>query len=234
MNEAELDADLLRAFEARLLGVAPELRPDQDAIALRAILRARTAASPALVLRIWRELTGEALARGAGLRLAVWGGRQPGRAVELARQRFGAAPPLQIAETPEAALAVARQTGGLAVLALEGVWWAKLLAEPRLRVFAALPELRAGGGAGALAVGDVPLEPSGGDETFWVTDAAGPTAAIEAALASDGVAAEKLMEAGGLKLYSLAGYFQRDDERLARAPGRLTGVIGAAPQPFDL
>jgi len=53
-------------------------------------------------------------------------------------------------------------------------------------------------------------------------------------LSRDGVAADLLSEAGGLKLFTLAGYYQADDERLARAPGRLSGVIGAAPEPFDV
>jgi hypothetical protein len=35
-------------------------------------------------------------------------------------------------------------------------------------------------------------------------------------------------------LFALAGYVQPGDERLTRAPGRLHGVIGAAPLPFDL
>ena len=79
----------------------------------------------------------------------------------------------------------------------------------------------------------VAVEPSGDDETFWVTDAAQPGAAIEEALSRDGVAARLLAQAGGLKLFALAGYYQRDDARLARAPGRLSGVIGAAARPFD-
>jgi hypothetical protein len=58
--------------------------------------------------------------------------------------------------------------------------------------------------------------------------------AIEDALSKDGVAAELVTEAGGLKLFALAGYYQANDERLARAPGRLSGVIGAAPAPFDV
>ena len=49
-----------------------------------------------------------------------------------------------------------------------------------------------------------------------------------------GVAATLLADSGGLKLFSLAGFYQADDERLARAPGRLSGVIGAAPEPFDV
>ena len=43
-----------------------------------------------------------------------------------------------------------------------------------------------------------------------------------------------MLQSGGLKLFSLAGFYQKDDERLARAPGRLSGVIGAAPEPFDV
>ena len=54
------------------------------------------------------------------------------------------------------------------------------------------------------------------------------------ALGRDGVAADPLAEAGGLKLFALAGFYQPEDERLARAPGSLTGVIGAAPAPFDV
>ena len=58
--------------------------------------------------------------------------------------------------------------------------------------------------------------------------------AIEETLSRDGVAARLVSHGGGLKLFALAGYYQREDERLARAPGRLTGVIGAAPTPLDL
>ena len=47
-------------------------------------------------------------------------------------------------------------------------------------------------------------------------------------------AARLLVETGGLKLFVLAGYYMADDERLARAPGRLSGVIGAAPAPLDV
>jgi hypothetical protein len=108
------------------------------------------------------------------------------------------------------------------------------LAEPTLAVFASLPCLTRWGPQGALAVGAVEPEPSGLDETYWVTDAAGPASAVEAALSQEGVAARLIQEAGGLKLFGLPGYFEPHDARLARAPGRLTGVIGAAPAPLDL
>ena len=108
----------------------------------------------------------------------------------------------------------------------------RLLAEPSLSVFAALPCLSNWGPTGALAVAEVTVEPSGDDETFWVTDAAQPAEQVAETLSRDGVAASLLTQAGGLKLFSLAGFYQRDDQRLARAPGRLSGVIGARRPPL--
>jgi hypothetical protein len=133
-------------------------------------------------------------------------------------------------------LAAARLPGRVAVLALEpgSRWWGRLLAEPQLNIFASMPCLTTGGVQAAFAVGVVEIEPSGLDETYWVTDAAESSAVIEAALSAEGVAARLIQEAGGLKLFGLPGYFQRDDPRLVRAPGRLSGVIGAAPAPLDL
>ena len=85
-----------------------------------------------------------------------------------------------------------------------------------------------------LAVAEVAVEPSGSDETFWVTDADPPAETLVQALGRDGVAACLVRAAGGLKLFKLAGFYRSDDPRLARAPGRLSGVIGAAPTPFDV
>jgi chorismate mutase len=214
------------------------LRPAREAEILRRLLASpdRVHASPSLVVRMWREMIGDSLAQQGPFNLAVWGGRDPGRVVEVARFRFGAAPTLSQVGKPEEAIAAARQLGGVGVLALarDNAWWGRLLAEPRLRIFAALPCLAAWGPLSALAVADVEVAPTGADKTFWVTDAAQPAPAIEAALSRDGVAASLLMEASGLKLFCLAGYYQRQDERLARAPGRLSGVIGAAPAPLDV
>lgn len=213
------------------------LRPARETQLLRKLLASpRGAASPSLVVRIWRELIGASLAAQGPFHLNVWGGKDLARAVELARFRFGAAPPLRTLGKPEEALAAARARGGVAVLALgpDSAWWARLLAEPRLKVFAALPDLAAWGPLGALAVAEVEVEPTGDDRTFWVTDAAQSGPAIEEALSRDGVAATLLVAAGGLKLFMLSGYYQADDARLARAPGRLSGVIGAASGPLDV
>ncbi|MFN3524053.1 MAG: chorismate mutase [Phenylobacterium sp.] len=213
------------------------LRPGRETQLLRRLIgTARQAAPAGLVVRIWRELIADSLSRQGPFHITVFGGRDPVRAVDGARLRFGVAPPLKMAARPEDALAAARTLGGVAVLALasDSPWWGRLLAEPRLKVFAALPCLAAWGPTSALAVAEVEVEPTGSDVTFWVTDAPGPAAAVVAALARDGAAAELVADAGGLKLFSLAGYYQPEDERLARAPGRLSGVIGAAPAPFDV
>jgi hypothetical protein len=157
------------------------------------------------------------------------------RLVELARLRFGAAPPITLVDSPEAAIAAARRLGGVGVLPLDGgAPWARLLAEPRLRAFAVLPCLDAWGPPAALAVAAVDVEPSGADQTLWVTDAAEPSGRIIEALGARGLAAALLAEGGGLKLFRLPGFVQPEDARLIGAPGRLTGVIGAAPTPFDI
>lgn len=213
------------------------LRPAREAQVLRRLLAMpRKAASTSMIVRIWTELMGESLALQGPYHLTAWGGDDPARAVELARMRFGAAPSLARAKTAEEAIEAARRLGGVGVLSLApgNPWWARLLAEPKVRVFAALPALKAWGPTGALAVADCPIEPSGSDDTFWVTDAPAPADAIVEALGRDGVAGCQLQAAGGLKLFRLAGFYQPDDKRLARAPGRLTGVIGAAPTPLDV
>ena len=213
------------------------LRPGREAQIVRKLLSApRKGAADALVIRIWREIMADNLARQGPYQLGVFGGREPARVVELTRLRFGTAPRLSLVPTAQDALAVARAPWGVAVLPLasDTPWWGRLLAEPKLKVFAALPCLATWGPQAALAVAEVEVEPTGGDQTFWVSDSPKSAAAIVEALGLDGVAAELVAEAGGLKLFSLSGFFQADDERLARAPGQLTGVIGAAPEQFDV
>ncbi|HEY3951574.1 chorismate mutase [Phenylobacterium sp.] len=246
-----IDADLLRlvverASLAKTVAAAKAaagdggkfgLRPGRETQLLKKLLAGpRNGARPGLIVRIWRELIGDSLATQGPFALAVWGGRDPGRAVEVARLRFGAAPSLKQVAKPEEAIAAAKALGGVGVCALtaDNAWWARLLAEPKLKVFAALPCLAAWGPLSALAVAEVDVEPTGSDNTFWVTDAAQPAKAVEEALSRDGVAATLLVETGGVKLFLLSGYYQPDDPRLKRAPGKLSGVIGAAPQPLDV
>lgn len=246
-----IDGDLLRLLDERAAlakqvaaakaasgaGQTFGLRPGRETQVLRRLLALpREGATDALVIRVWRELMAESLALQGPFNLSVWGGPAPARAVELARLRFGAAPRLRTTARPEEAVAAAKVLGGVGVLMLSGesAWWGRLLAEPSLKVFAVLPCLNAWGPPSALAIAQVEVEPTGADVTLWVTDAPGSANSVIEALSRDGVAAELLSEAGGLKLFTLAGYYQPQDERLARAPGRLSGVIGAAPEPFDV
>ena len=238
-ERAQLAAAVAAAKAAEAPGAAPSfgLRPAREAQVLRRLLAApRKAADAATVVRIWRELMAESLALQGPFHLTAWGGDNLARAVELARLRFGVAASLAYAKAPEDAIAAARTLGGVGVLMLnrDAPWWGRLLAEPKLRVFAALPCLKAWGPMSALAISEVPVEPSGSDDTFWVTDAADSAEKIVEILGRDGVAACQVQAAGGLRLFKLAGFYQPDDARLARAPGRLTGVIGAAPTPLDL
>ncbi|MDB5451667.1 MAG: chorismate mutase [Caulobacteraceae bacterium] len=215
------------------------LRPARETQVLRRILdMPRQAADPGLIVRLWRELMGHNLGRQGAFHLAAWGGRTgAARITELARQRFGQSVYLRMVDKPEMLLSEAKTLGGVGVglLTNDSAWWARLLVEPKLSAFAVLPCLATWGAPEALAVAEVPMEPSGAsDETLWVTDSAKQHWEIEIDLSRDGVAARLLTEANGLKLFSLAGFYMKSDERLARAPGRLTGVIGAAPAPFDL
>lgn len=246
-----IDSELLRLIDERS-GLAKQvaaakaaegaagkfaLRPAREAEVVRHLLaKPRAAASASLVVKVWRELIGDSLSRQGPYHVSVFGGRDPGRATELARMQFGAAPPVVQAAKAEDALTSARTPGGIAVLSLasDTPWWGRLLAEPKVRVFNALPCLAAWGPVAALACADVPVEPTGADKTFWVTDARESATAIASALSRDGAAATLLADAGGLKLFCLAGFYQAEDERLSRAPGRLKGVIGAAPAPFDV
>ena len=202
--------------------------PYASSLGLRAALLEPSMVPRGSVLRIWRELEGARLARTGALRIAVWGGSAPGPVLAAARDRFGLAPRLALVDKAETVIAAAREPGVAAVLALDGAGWIRLLAEPDVKVFATLPET-APGPPSALAVAAVTLGPTGDDRTLWATDAPGSAAAIEAQLGALGFAADLWSQAGGLKLFGLAGYVQPHDERLARAPGRLTGVIGSAP-----
>jgi chorismate mutase len=237
-ERAGLARDVAAAKRAAGSGDRFGLRPAREAQLMRKLLaNHRKGASDALTVRLWRELISDSLAQQGPYSLAVWGDDDPARAVELARQQFGAAPPLHRVGRAEEAIAAAKTQGCVSVLSLSPGhgWWGRLLAEPKLAVFAALPCLAVWGPVGALAVAEVAIEePSGDDVTFWVTDAPEPAAEIEERLSHDGVAGHQISHGGGLKLFMLAGFYQRHDARLARAPGRLTGVVGAAARQFDL
>ncbi|MDI7775460.1 chorismate mutase [Asticcacaulis sp. EMRT-3] len=253
-----LDAELLRLVDARAaLGAAigeakareetpdsqtSQLRPDREAMLIRKLLAMpRQAASDGVVVRIWRELISENLrlqgliavgdqAHG-GLHLNL-SSQEPAReALVWARERFGFAPSFGYVETAQAAITAARDPRHISVLSLDprgGAWWARLLAEPRVRIIAALPELSPGQPRG-VALAAIAPEPTGDDTTFWVSDSPEPDSRIIERLAANGLAADGLCSAQGLKLFSIHGFVQENDPRFpASSPGSLSGVIGAA------
>ena len=213
------------------------LRSAREAQVLRRLIAETDAGvSAEVTIALWRQIMADSLARQGAFHISLWGGKALTRTLELTRIRFGAAVTVRGAARPEDAIAAARTQGGVGVLALatDTPWWRSLLDQPTLNVFASLPCLRRWGPATALAVAEIEVDPSGADETFWVTDAPQTPAAIIAYLGEIGLAAELLADVGGCRLFTLAGYVQRQDARLVRAPGQLKGVIGAASMPLDV
>jgi len=212
-----LDQAVAQAVKARL-AAGPRATPDADAIALREAL---AGLAPAEILAA-RAVLGR-LDAAQGAPLVVWG---PASQV-LAADRYGLS--ARMAAKPENALASVRE-GARALMDLtpSAAWWGRLLAEPTLRVVAALPD-HGQGQPRSLLVQKASPGPTGNDRTFWATDSQWTDARIVEALGGRGLAASPLIEAGGLKLFALAGYVQAEDGRLTSAPGTLSGVIGAAP-----
>lgn len=223
LDEPPMDEDLLALDRAVVQAVAariaagPRDRSDAAAIALRSLLDGRSTVEAAVIKTLWGRLeaaTGPALVASGGLAQA------------LATDRFGlGVRPLSAEEALKAA-----DAGSRAVLDLSSdrPWWGRLLARPELRIVAVLPDDRRGRPQ-AFVVARASSGPTGDDRTFWVSDSGWSEAKIVDALGEAGLIADPLAAAGGLKLFALTGYVQSDDGRLKTAPGRLNGVIGAAP-----
>lgn len=212
-----LDRHLAAAVRARL-AAGPRPTVDADAIALRETLAGLTPSEGATVRAVLGRIDAA-----AGPPLVIWGPASQ----TLAADRFGLT--ARAAAEPEQALAAVRD-GARALMDLTSAapWWGRLLAEPDLRIVAALPDDRIGLPR-ALMIQRAEPGPTGDDRTFWATDSKAPDARIVETLGAAGLAADRLIAAGGLKLFMLAGYVQAEDRRLASAPGTLSGVIGAAP-----
>ncbi len=211
-----LDRALVEAVRARV-AAGPRDRADASAIALRPLLDGASADDAASVKAVWGRIE-----VATGPALVVCGGV----AQALATDRYGLrSRPLSADEALKAA-----EAGSRAVIDLspDRPWWGRLLARPELKIVAALPDDRRGRPQ-AFVVSKEMSGPTGDDRSFWVTDSGWSEAKIVDALGDAGLVADPLAAAGGLKLFMLTGYVQVDDGRLKSAPGRMSGVIGAAP-----
>lgn len=247
-----LDGELLRLVDERAAlgkaigeaklreegsGAASLLRPDREAMLIRKLINMpRQAASEGVVVRIWRELISENLRiqgqANGGLHLNLTASDQSREVLVWARERFGFAPSYGYVNDATAAITAARDTRHLGVISLDprgGAWWARLLAEPKVRVIASLPELSTSR-PHALAFAAIAPEPTGDDLTFWVSDSPERENKLIDILSERGFAAEWLCTAQGLKLFALSGYVQEHDPRLGGSLGSLSGIIGAAPR----
>lgn len=217
-NEAllALDRALVEAVRARA-AAGPRDRADASAIALRQLLDGAAPAEAAAVKAVWGRLE-----VATGPALVVCGGLAQALAVD--RYGLGARP----MSADDALKAV--DSGSRAVIDLtpDRPWWGRLLARPELKIVAALPDDRRGRPQ-AFVVSRGISGPTGDDRSFWVTDSGWSEGKIAEALGEAGLVADPLAAAGGLKLFMLTGYVQAEDGRLKTAPGRLNGVIGAAP-----
>jgi len=212
-----LDRAVVEAVRRRL-AAGQGSTPDAEAIALRQLLTGLPPVEQAAVRTVLGRIDAV-----SGAPLVVWGATSQ----TLAADRFGLT--ARTAGDPEQALTAVRD-GARALMDLTPgkAWWGRLLAEPALRVVAALPDDRHGQPR-TLMVQRAEPGPTGDDRTFWATDSKTPDGRIIESLGALGLAASPLIAAGGLKLFMLAGYVQAEDGRLSSAPGSLSGVIGAAP-----
>ncbi len=217
-NEAllALDRTLVEAVRARI-AAGPRDRADAAPIALRQLLDGASPAEAAAVKAVWGRVE-----VAAGPALVVCGGLAQALAVD--RYGLGSRP----MSADDALKAV--EAGARAVIDLtpDRPWWGRLLARPELKIVAALPDDRRGRPQ-AFVVSRETSGPTGDDRSFWVTDSGWSETKIVEALGEAGLVADPLAAAGGLKLFVLTGYVQAEDGRLKTAPGRLNGVIGAAP-----
>ena len=221
-----MEASDLTALAGRLrdaledLGPMP-LAPDASARLIRETARIHADLPPGLISAAVREL--ESAAR--PVMVSTHGPGTEG----YARGRFGfRARTAQVADARAAVASV--RAGARAVIAIDArdPWWARLLAEPTLSV---IDDDLTGDALkpGLLVVARQWCEPSGGDRTWWLTDAPGKPSSVEESLLQLGLSARHALSVGGVGLFQIDGYVQRDDARLAQAPGRLAGVIGCVP-----
>ncbi len=218
-------------------------RPSREEAHVRDLAKKAGSISPALVSRIWAELTSASLTLQGpiNLHIALVGDELSGRT--LVRDRFGASIPVHAYPTASAALAAAHSDPeGVAVLPSPGVmdtWWTALGpkgAMSDMSILAALPRTGVGDWPIAVAVSKAQQLTSGSDRTLiYVQNSSNSDLVNTAQIFADvGLVAVQRSEMDGRVLYSVADFVQETDERFIEIASRLTHVkiIGVLPNPI--
>ena len=239
-------------------GLSSPMRPGREAMVLRRLIeRSGEPLQPAVVARVWRELTAAAVALQGPISVAVCGQSKSVGYWDLARNHFGSSTPMTLHVSPMVALRhVVDQPGGLGVLPLpqdgeRGPWWRALLTDDAAapRIIWKLPFFASLTGRfedlGAFVVGRVAPEPTGSDvsvlavETVAAMSRGRLVEAFKKQELSARIIATHEEDAARLHLLEVDDFVARDDARLAAAAAacehdllRLV-LLGAYPTPMD-
>lgn len=211
-------------------------RPAREEAHVRELAAKSGGTSPQLVARIWAELMSVSLTIQGPICLHVARTGPLADDMNLVRGRFGAAIPLKAYPTSSAAIAAAQSDPeGVAVLPAPGGmdhWWTALGpggAAANMNILAAIPRIGNHDWPLAVAVSKAARSPSGDDDTLLCVSGAPEQA--KAALARNSISAAERATSGDWTLFSLAGYFAKDDRRLTDLfVGKKTKIIGTMPK----
>ena len=257
VRRAGLMARVAQAKKAQ--GVDSPIRPGREAVVLRRLIdRSTEPLQPAVIARVWRELTAAAVSLQGPLSVAVCGQSRSVGYWDLARNHFGSSTPMTLHVSPMVALRhVVDQAGGLAVLPLpqdgdRDPWWRAMLSDDSAspRIIWRLPFFASLTGRfedlGAFVVGRVAPERTGRDVTVaaFETVAAMSRARLldelkKQALSARILATHEDSGATRLNLIEIEDFVTRSDPRLAAVAAaceqdllRLV-VLGAYATPMD-
>jgi chorismate mutase-like protein len=233
MRRAQL-VEQVRAIK-KASGAIP-LQPAREVEVLRRLAERHKGSLPfSAVARIWREIISTFTLAQGSLRVAVYAAGEEQGLWDLARDHFGAQVPMSAHANPrDAAAKVARAEAEVAVLpwprdAAEEPWWPMLFAEDAPVVFARLPAVDPGNARGpavdALAIGRVPLAPTGRDRTLIAVETGGPLsrAGLGELLKKAGLAhrpIQSVQPESWLHLIEVSGFVTADDRRLELVQAR--------------
>lgn len=222
-------------------GRGPALRPGREAAILRKLATRHRGKLPlSVVVRIWREMIAGYTRMQAPFAAAVYAPEGERILWDIARDHFGSSTPYFTVHSSATAIrAVVEGTATLAVVPWPAdeeaePWWPMLMSEDSQspRVIGALPFVvaREGEGRQALVIAQIPVEPTGEDNTLIGVDL---PAEVSRGRLKDLIEASGLLPTafwtphenrareGGLHLVEVDGYVPADDARLAALAERL-------------